>query len=140
MTSPTSKWMQTVDESLKEGREQFRDLAKKLDDNAKTTKEVVTKLDVNTAATKAIASKLDDHVDSYEKFRTSTQPAIDAIITMQSGVRAIGKIANFFGWLAQRIRKGIVWIAPIFAFFAGLWAFFHDNAAAMWNSMWEFFK
>ncbi len=135
MSTHRQEWERTVEEQLKEGAKRFGDLSKKIDENTAVTKALKEGVEENTAATLDIYNKLDAHVESYEKFRMSTQPAIDAIITMQAGVRVIGKIGSGLGWIATKARKAIIWIAPIFGFFATLWAFFHDKPAELWQTL-----
>lgn len=140
MATHRAEWEKAVEDQLAEGNRRFAALSTKIDDNTAVTKAVETQLEENTAATLLISNKLDAHVKSYETFRTSAQPAIDAILTMQSGVRFLGKIGNGIGWLAQKFRKGVIWMAPLVAFALTVWGFFHDKSTEAWNVLTEWFK
>lgn len=135
MATHRADWEKSVEDQLKKGSEQFSSISRKLQENTDVTKKVEAQLGENTAATLLISNKLDAHIESYETFTKSTQPAIDAILTMQAGVRVIGKIGNAIGWLANHIRKGIIWIAPLVAFAITMWSFFHDKPAEVWRTI-----
>lgn len=127
MSSPTREWMKTVEERLDEGRAQFDALASKIDHNTTVTAEIKTQLDVNTVKTTDIDTKLDAHITHYNDFTQRVSPALDAIMTMQSGVRVLGKIGGAVAWLARWLRKTVVWLTPLGAAAIAIWHFFYGG-------------
>lgn len=107
------RWKDSVDNSLREGAAKFGELAE-------GQKALSSKLDENTQATKEIKAKMDEHVDAYTDFVKRVQPAIDAVESMQAGVRVLGKIGSAVGWVGQNIRRIVVWVAPFVAIVAAL--------------------
>lgn len=113
-------WKRAVDEKLRAGVVRFEELAD-------GQQQLLVKLDDNTRATKDIAGKLDAHVAEYKTFTVTVQPALDAIATMQAGVRVLGKIGGAVAWVGNNVRKLVVWVAPIIATGVAVWHFITGN-------------
>jgi DNA-binding HxlR family transcriptional regulator len=111
-----AKWKVTVEAQLKEGVTKFGELAKGHEN-------ILKKLAENTAETTEIRDTLNRHIENYQTFTAKVEPAIVAIDTMQSGVRAIGKFGNACAWVGQNVRKIIVWLTPIVALVLTVWHF-----------------
>jgi hypothetical protein len=142
-----TKWKASVDKKLEEGVTKFTSLEEgqstlltKLAENTSATEEIKTKLETHMQNTANISRKMDDHVTRYDEFTKQVQPAVDAIQTMQAGVRAIGVFGGFVAWCGKGLRKIVVWVAPIIAFFLAMWGFFHDKGTTVWQAILGIFK
>lgn len=109
-------WKATVGEQFEEGRKKFEVLTTGQDNILKNLAE-------NTTATETLNRKFDLHTTDYRQFKESVQPAVDAIETMQAGVRVLGKIGNAIAWVGNNFRKIVVWTAPIIGVGIAIWQF-----------------
>jgi len=117
-------WKESVTKQLAEGEEKFKAVV----DGQET---LIRKLNENTEATLNIGRRLDAHVAATDKKYEKLQPAVDAIETMQTGVRMIGKFGNAVAWVGMWFRKTIIWVAPIVAFVVAVWTYLRTGH---WNN------
>jgi ABC-type transport system involved in cytochrome bd biosynthesis fused ATPase/permease subunit len=142
-----TKWKVFVDKKLEEGVAKFTSLEEgqstllsKLAENTSATEEIKAKLETHMQNTASISKKMDEHLMRYDEFAQRVQSAVDAIQTVQAGVRAIGVFGGFVAWCGKGLRKVVVWIAPLFAFFAAVWAFAHGKSIDLWQTILGIFK
>lgn len=109
-------WKVSVDDLLKEGQKRFAGLEQ-------GQAALLGELKNNSEATRVNGGKLDLHMASYNEFLVKVQPAIDAVDTMQSGVRVIGKIGNAAGWIGRNLRRLVVWVTPFIALGTALYGY-----------------
>lgn len=110
-------WRKSVDDKFREGAELFRQLMHKQDS-------LLRMLEENTSATTCIEQKIESHVNQYIEFTRTMRPAVEAINTMQAGVRALGTIGRFFAWCGKWIRRTVIWLTPMIAAAAAVWHYF----------------
>jgi len=111
------RWKAAVDKKLEEGVVKFKELAE-------GQQNLLAKLEENTATTTLINKKLDEHVGLYNEFTNKVQPAVDAISTMQAGVRVLGKIGAAVAWVGNNVRRAVIWLTPVVAAVAAVWHYF----------------
>lgn len=109
-------WKESVDENLHAGSKKFEVLT----DGQDT---ILKNLSENTDATETLGRKFDLHITDYRQFKEDVQPAIEAIQTMQAGVRVIGKLGSGIGWIGSNFRRIVVWCAPIIGVGIAIWQF-----------------
>lgn len=66
----------------------------------------------NTEITRETAAKLGRHIESTEELRKKVNPVVEAMETMQSGIRVIGWLGGSFKWVASIVGAcAAAWVA-----------------------------